>query len=233
MAMAIVSVVGSNFFVSAHVVVTTRNNPNHLFSHHRKATGSAYLVHRHLLDTVDEADQVDDTKEGQEEEEEEEEEEMMVFKQTLPQEINVDPRSTYNQKFMALMNSPCRPETDGFFGATSGDAIRIQYGFELEVEPLSDILILLDVLDDLVVDAILINTFPAECGLRRHRLRTMEGEGPMRYLAKDDNKEKTNESAQVEGHPSGYHFMKFEEVGTFGSKTTNNKQNIHSQKTLF
>jgi hypothetical protein len=39
-------------------------------------------------------------------------------KQSLPDEINVDPRSTYNEKFMALMNSPCRPESDGYFGAT-------------------------------------------------------------------------------------------------------------------
>jgi hypothetical protein len=72
------------------------------------------------------------------------------------------------------MNSTCRPESDGYFGATSGDSIRIQYGFELEIEPLSDILTLLDVLEDVVVDAILTNTFPEMCGLRRHRRQTKE-----------------------------------------------------------
>jgi hypothetical protein len=118
-----------------------------------------------------------------------------------PREINVDPRSTYNENFMALMDSPCRPEYDGFFGATSGDPIRLQYGFKVEVQPLSAIMDILDTIEDKIVDSILQSSFPEMCGLHRAR--------------------KTQESSQnralghVDGHPSGFRFLKFEEVGEF------------------
>lgn len=141
------------------------------------------------------------------------EHEEMLRVQNMPEEINVDPRSTYNQKFMALMNSPCRPELDGFFGATSGDAIRIQYGFELEIEPLSDIMKLLDVMEDKVVDAILMNAFPEECGLRR-RLE-VEETTTTRQLARNSNLQSTRTLAHKEGHPSGFHFTSFQEVGAY------------------
>jgi hypothetical protein len=201
-AMAAASVLGNNI-VSSEVLVATRHdiNSNH-YTNNNEAFSSRksndYHVHRLMQKNVNEADRAED--------------EMMVVKQSLPDEINVDPRSTYNEKFMALMNSPCRPELDGYFGATSGDSIRIQYGFELEIEPLSDILTLLDVLENVVVDAILTNTFPEMCGLRRHRRLTKER--TTRNLARDRNKEKTKESAHVDEHPSGFHFIKFEEVGT-------------------
>ena len=130
-------------------------------------------------------------------------EQMMIF-QGSPQEINVDPRSTYNEKFMALMNSPCRPEVDGFFGATSGDPVRVQYGFQLEIEPLSDVMNLLDVIEDKIVDSILSNAFPNMCGFRR---RTKEVVG-------DDNGYDASRSLEhYKAHPSGFRFMKFDEVG--------------------
>lgn len=141
------------------------------------------------------------------------EHENMLQVQNMPEEINVDPRSTYNEKFMALMNSPCRPESDGFFGATSGEATRIQYGFELEIEPLSDIMKLLDVMEDKVVDAILMNTFPEMCGLRR-RLE-VEGTTTTRHLARNSNLQSSRTLAHKEGHPSGFHFMSFQEVGVY------------------
>lgn len=127
---------------------------------------------------------------------------MMALK-NLPQEINVDPKLTYNKKFMALMNSPCRPEVDGYFGATSGDPIRLQYAFQMEVEPLSQVMKLLDVIEDRIVDSILMNTFPQTCGMRRRlELSDKLMEVQERDLAHED------------GHPSGFRFFPFEEVGT-------------------
>lgn len=111
-----------------------------------------------------------------------------------PEEIDVDPLSTYNENFMALMSSPCRPEYDGFFGATSGDPIQIQYGFKVEVQPLSAIMDILDAIEDKIVDSILQSTFPEMCGLRPAKY-------PNRSLVHDN------------GHPSGFRFFKFEEVG--------------------
>ena len=111
-----------------------------------------------------------------------------------PKEIDVDPLSTYNEKFMALMNSPCRPEYDGFFGATSGDPVHVQYGFKVEVQPLSAIMDILDAIEDKIVDSILQSSFPGMCGLHRT--------------------ENSNRSlVQNNGHPSGFRFLKFEEVG--------------------
>lgn len=110
-----------------------------------------------------------------------------------PQEINVDPLSTYNEKFMTLMNSPCRPELDGFFGATSGDAIRVEYQFRVEVQPLSAIMDILDAIEDRVVDSILQSSFPEMCGLGR-----------------TENSDRS--SLHTHGHPSGFRFYKFEEA---------------------
>lgn len=111
-----------------------------------------------------------------------------------PEEIDVDPLSTYNGKFMSLMNSPCRPEYDGFFGATSGEPIRVQYGFKVEVQPLSAIMDILDAIEDKIVDSILQSSFPKMCGSRQsgNRSRSLE---------------------HSSGHPSGFRFVKFDEVG--------------------
>jgi hypothetical protein len=146
--------------------------------------------------------------------------------QSRPKEINVDPRSTYNEKFMALMSSPCRPEYDGFFGATSGEPTRIRYGFQLEVQPFSVIMDILDVIEDRIVDSILMNTFPEMCGLRRTRRTEDEDEGspvdPIRWVeygrrSGEETNGREEESrrslAHVDGHPSGFRFLKFEEVG--------------------
>lgn len=106
-----------------------------------------------------------------------------------PEEINVDPLSTYNDKFMTLMKSPCRPELDGFFGATSGEAVRVEYQFRAEVQPLSAIMDILDAIEDKIVDSILQSSFPEMCGLGQ------------------------NSSLHTNEHPSGFRFFKFEEAG--------------------
>lgn len=121
-----------------------------------------------------------------------------------PAEINVDPRTTYNEKFMTLMNSPCRPEYDGFFGATSGDPVRIQYGFNMEIRPLSPVMDILDIIEDKVVDFVLQSSFPEMCGLHRTR-RTEESD------SLDNNRNRMLEHIVV--HPSGFRFLKFEQVG--------------------
>jgi len=140
--------------------------------------------------------------------------------ENAPKEIDVDPLSTYNEKFMALMSSPCRPEYDGFFGATSGDPIRIQYGFKVEVEPLSAIMDILDTIEDKIVDSILQSSFPEMCGLHRARKTEESSQTPVDIL-QDRNQdvklvthidEPKRSLVRVEGHPSGFRFLKFEEV---------------------
>jgi hypothetical protein len=125
-----------------------------------------------------------------------------------PKEIDVDPESTYNHKFMALMNSPCRPETDGYFGSTAGQATRIQYGFRLEVQPLSQIMDLLDIIEDRIVDSILMNAFPKMCGLDGTRRRMMAAkEGTVDIGPSPRGLE------HVDGHSAGFRFFRFEEAG--------------------
>jgi hypothetical protein len=138
-----------------------------------------------------------------------------------PKELNVDPRSTYNEKFMALMNSPCRPEYDGFFGATSGEPIRIQYGFQVEVQPLSAIMDILEAIEDKIVDSILQISFPETCGLQRAR-KTQELSRILLERSKERNlgikplyppsKNRKRSLDHIDGHPSGFRFLKFEEV---------------------
>ena len=79
-------------------------------------------------------------------------------------------KETYNNKFMALMESDCRPEPDGYFGATFGEPLEIHYAFKLETEPLANVVGLLDIVEDKIVDTILQNAFPQVCGFRRRRL---------------------------------------------------------------
>lgn len=127
-----------------------------------------------------------------------------------PKEINVDPRSTYNEKFMALVRSPCRPEYDGFFGATSGDPIRIQYGFKVEVEPLSAIMDILDAIEDRVVDMILQSSFPDMCGLNEARKTRESSQTSSKIMPLVEDPRRS--LVKVAGHPSGFRFLKFEEA---------------------
>ena len=132
-----------------------------------------------------------------------------------PKEINVDPRSTYNEKFMALVRSPCRPEYDGFFGATSGDPIRIQYGFKVEVEPLSAIMDILDAIEDKIVDMILQSSFPDMCGLHEARKTRESFQAPSKILPHVE--ELGRSLVNIAGHPSGFRFLKFDEAGKLQS----------------
>jgi len=87
------------------------------------------------------------------------------------------------------MQSPCRPEDDGFFGATAGVPVIVTYQFRLEAEPLASVVKLLDTVADKLIDGVLSSEFPAMCGFRRRRL---------------------------DGHSaSGFRFFSFQEVGTW------------------
>eukprot|EP00934_Nitzschia_sp_Nitz4_P005784 Nitzschia sp. Nitz4//scaffold3_size479765//117354//118498//NITZ4_000050-RA/size479765-augustus-gene-0.29-mRNA-1//-1//CDS//3329550608//5774//frame0 len=89
-----------------------------------------------------------------------------------PEELDVDASTTYNENFMKQMESPCRPETDGYFGSTYGEPVEVTYGFKVELEPLSSILEVLDVVEDKIVDAVLANAFPDVCGFNTGRRLT-------------------------------------------------------------
>jgi hypothetical protein len=112
-----------------------------------------------------------------------------------PKEFDVDPTDTYDSDFMGLMNSPCRPERDGYFGATSGYPTEIQFGFQMETLPLASITKMLDLIEDRVVDGVISTSFPTLCGFRRREL------GEERQL----------ESKSTTG-ASGFWFSKFNEV---------------------
>ena len=88
---------------------------------------------------------------------------------SAPEEKNVHAMETYDQDFMKDMHSTCRPEKDGFFGSTYGDARKLTYGFRLEMEPLASKEEMLDLIEDRIVDNILSETFPEICGFHRRR----------------------------------------------------------------
>jgi hypothetical protein len=62
-----------------------------------------------------------------------------------------------------LMESPCRPETNGYFGATYGFPSKIKYEFELESRQGTDIDEVLMIIDEHVMDVVLSKTFPSIC----------------------------------------------------------------------
>jgi hypothetical protein len=88
---------------------------------------------------------------------------------TEPEEHNVDATKTYDANFMQEITSACRPEKDGYFGSTYGEATRFQYGFRIETEPLSSIMDMLDLVEDKIVDAVLSKSFPETCGSTSRR----------------------------------------------------------------
>ena len=114
-----------------------------------------------------------------------------------PEEFDVDASATYDSEFMGLMNSPCRPEHDGYFGATSGFPTEIHYGFKIETLPLASITNMLDIVEDRVVDGLIATSFPSLCGFRR---RQLESESDRRL------------SGESTTGATGFWFSKFSEV---------------------
>ena len=88
-----------------------------------------------------------------------------------PSEKNVSPKLTYDEEYMKLMKSPCRPEIDGYFGSIFGGdidsstSLALQFGISIETLPSSaDINAIKDAIEDYIVDLILSTTFPYMCG---------------------------------------------------------------------
>ena len=83
---------------------------------------------------------------------------------------------------------------------------------------------ILDVIEDRIVDSILMNTFPEMCGLRQTR-RVEDEESPQEPIRSMEYGRRSGEEtngreeelrrslAHADGHPSGFRFLKFEEVG--------------------
>ena len=93
---------------------------------------------------------------------------------------------------MALMKSPCRPEKDGYFGSTYGHyPYSIEYGFQIETLPNSKLTEVITAIDDYIVDEILTNIYPAMCGYRRRRGRSLIESGT---------------ATTHSGRPGGFHF---------------------------
>lgn len=73
-----------------------------------------------------------------------------------------------------LMTTPCHPETDGYFGGTSGEPGTLQYGFLMETAIHGDIHTALQAVDEFVMDSILTNIFPEVCGDQRRLSKIYE-----------------------------------------------------------
>jgi hypothetical protein len=65
-----------------------------------------------------------------------------------------------------LMLSPCKPDTNGYFGGTFGTPSTIQYGFEIESIMNGDISDALDTIREHVMDIMVSFTFPSICNYR-------------------------------------------------------------------
>ena len=94
----------------------------------------------------------------------------MSFHMSQPIERDVSP--TYDTEQLQFMSSPCRPESDGYFGSTSGTPLEIQYGFEMETEDEDNVDSLLEEVQEQIVDVVLAAAFPNLCGYRRRLERT-------------------------------------------------------------
>lgn len=63
----------------------------------------------------------------------------------------------------ALMQSPCRPEENGYFGATYGIPSKLYYEFEIESRRGTDLSQAILVVEEHLMDVVLAVTFPTIC----------------------------------------------------------------------
>jgi hypothetical protein len=82
-----------------------------------------------------------------------------------------DVKPMFDTTHFQFMASPCRPETDGYFGSTSGTPLEIQFGFELETEDEDNVEFLLEEVEQQIIDVVLSTAFPNLCGYRRRQER--------------------------------------------------------------
>ena len=80
------------------------------------------------------------------------------------QDLEMTALSEYPENKMSkLMQSPCRPEENGYFGATYGIPSKIGYEFEMESRPGSKIDQTSLVVQEHLMDVVLSVTFPTIC----------------------------------------------------------------------
>jgi hypothetical protein len=85
-------------------------------------------------------------------------------------------------KYSYLMRSPCRPEKDGYFGATVGAPAIIEYVYEVETSPVAEMERITEFIGEGVMDDVLSAAFPTVCdttnlGGRRLSLASMRDAG--------------------------------------------------------
>ncbi|EEC49677.1 predicted protein, partial [Phaeodactylum tricornutum CCAP 1055/1] len=82
----------------------------------------------------------------------------------------------YSQKkFSALTQSLCRAEADGFFGATFGEPLVFQYGFEMETSKYAQLNVIFDAVSEHVMDSVLSSAFPETCRTEGRNLSPFAG----------------------------------------------------------
>jgi len=79
--------------------------------------------------------------------------------------------ATTGSKTWALLQSPCQPEADGYFGATYGEPMVLQYAVELVWRNNfdNDKDDALDLIRERVMDAVVSDTFPTLCAIPKNR----------------------------------------------------------------
>lgn len=84
-----------------------------------------------------------------------------------------------------LMQSPCRPDENGYFGATYGTPTKVFYEFALEAQPTTDIRQAVTVVQEHLMDVVLASTFPTLCSFTDNGGGGSEGlsSGPTQRLA--------------------------------------------------
>jgi hypothetical protein len=89
---------------------------------------------------------------------------------------------------ISLSSSPCLPEIDGYFGATSGTPLMIQYKFELVMvrktvpasQTTDDIVSALNIIHQTIIRTVIAQTFPSICGQIQEENSILTGNGHTR-----------------------------------------------------
>lgn len=88
-----------------------------------------------------------------------------------------------------LMQSPCLPDSNGYFGGTSGMPLVMEYGYEMEFAPRTDTSSALQIIRQYILDQVLSTSFPEVCSITTNR-----------KLSQGD--------VQVQGKMTGFQFLK-------------------------
>jgi hypothetical protein len=88
---------------------------------------------------------------------------------------NTADKAYSQKKFSALTQSLCRAEADGFFGATFGEPLVFQYGFEMETSKYAQLNVIFDAVSEHVMDSVLSSAFPETCRTEGRNLSPFAG----------------------------------------------------------